>query len=145
MPEVPQEDRIGKVELREGFVHLCWSPGAWIDEDAARAMMIQASEFCAGRRLPLLVEMAGLKGLDHRAGAIFAAEWSFTRTAIVGSSPVDEIIATFYMARHHRVYPTQFFFSLSDARVWLQEHDPADCSEAAQAHPNQAPAGIEDL
>ena len=115
------DDAMSSVELKDGVVYVHWRPGALINQTAAKAAVARSKEICAGKALPALVEFDGLKGMDHGAGDILAKEWPFKQTAIVGSSPVDEVILAFYTARHRPAYPRRFFLSVSDALAWLAE------------------------
>lgn len=44
-----------------------------------------------------------------------------TRAAVVGTTPVDHTLATFYTGRHIPAHPTRFFTSLDEAMAWLGE------------------------
>jgi hypothetical protein len=115
---------IGTIELSGQILCLKWAPGAVVRESDAKALMQRASDLSEGRTLPLLVEMTGMTWIDRRAQEAFASSWPLARAAIVGTSPVDEAIAGFYMARHHPEHPTRFFTSRDEAMAWLTE-DPA--------------------
>jgi hypothetical protein len=67
----------------------------------------------------MLVEMASMKWIDRRATEIFSAPWPLARMALVGASPVDEVIASFYTSRHNHACPTRFFTSMDEAMTWL--------------------------
>lgn len=120
----PPDDPVSSVELKDGVVYVRWRPGALINQTDAQAVIARSNELCAGKALPALVEFDDLKGMDHRAGEILAKEWPFKQTAIVGSSPVDEVILAFYKARHRPAYSRRFFLSVSDALAWLAEPEP---------------------
>lgn len=107
------------VELHDGVVYLRWAPGAMVTAKDARAVMAKVRDLCSGRHRPMLVDMARMEGVEHRAGEIFAAPWPLTRTAIVGTSPVNRVIVSIYLARHSPVCPTRFFSSFADAMAWL--------------------------
>jgi hypothetical protein len=83
--------------------------------------MSRATELSSGRTLPMLVEMAGMTWIDRPAKEVFAAPWPLERMALVGASPVDEVIAGFYMARHTPACRTRFFTSVDKALTWLTE------------------------
>ena len=110
------------IELsREGILHVRWTPGAVVTEAVANALKSRAIELSSGHSLPMLVEMASMKSIDRRATEIFSAPWPLARMALVGTSPVDEVIASFYASRHNHARPTQFFTSMDEAMIWLTE------------------------
>jgi hypothetical protein len=114
----------GTIELSGQILCMTWAPGAVVRESDAKALMQRATALSAGRTLPLLVEMTGMKWIDARAQEAFASSWPLTRAAIVGASPVDEAMVGFYIARHRPQHPTRFFTSREEAMAWLVE-DPA--------------------
>jgi hypothetical protein len=105
----------------EDFLHVRWTPGAVVTETHAEALKSRAAELSSGRTLPMLVEMASMKWIDRSATAIFSAPWPLARMALVGASPVDEVIARFYTSRHNHACPTRFFTSMDDAMTWLMK------------------------
>lgn len=109
----------GTMALTGQVLHLRWAPGSVVKESDAKALMNRAAALSAGRALPLLVDMAGLKWIDRRAQEAFASPWPLARAALVGVSPVDKAIADFYMARHKPAHPTRFFTSRDEAMKWL--------------------------
>ena len=120
-----EEGVTGTIGLEGQMLHLQWAPGAVVTEKDARALMERARTLSAGRVLPMLVEMTGMKWIDQRAQETFARPWPVTRAAIVGTTPVDEAIAGFFVARHKPTHSTRFFTSRDEAIAWLME-DPAD-------------------
>lgn len=115
-----EEDPVATVELCGNFLRLRWSAAGTIDESAARAAIAKINELSAGQALPVLVEVNGTSP-TRQAGDVFATEWPLVRTALVGKSPVDEVIAAFYTARHRPACPTRFFASRTQAKAWLTE------------------------
>ena len=117
-----QESDIVTIDLSpHGYLHVRWTPGAVVTEIEATALKSRAAELSSGRALPMLVEMASMKWIGRRATEIFAAPWPLARMALVGASPVDEVIATFYAARHTPSCQTRFFTSMDEAVTWLTE------------------------
>jgi hypothetical protein len=108
------------VELRGGIVYLRWTGGAVVTEADVRDVMADVSVLCSGRRRPLLVDMHWMEGLGSKARDAFAGSWPLTRVAVVGASPVDDVILVFYLARHRPACPTRFFTSAADAMAWLK-------------------------
>lgn len=124
MEDLGSEGINGTIELSGQILCMTWAPGAVVKETDAKALMQRATALSAGRTLPLLVEMTGMKWIDGRAQEAFASSWPLTRAAIVGASPVDKAIVGFYIARHRPHHPTRFFTSRDEAMAWLVE-DPA--------------------
>lgn len=120
MEPVGRKSDIVTVTLsRQGILHVRWRPGAVVTETEAYALKSRAAELSSGRSLPMLVEMASMKWIDRRATQIFSDPWPLARMALVGTSPVDEVIASFYTSRHHPACPTRFFTSTDEAMTWL--------------------------
>jgi len=117
-----QESTVVTIDLsRHGYLHVRWTPGAVVTATEATAMKSRAVEISSGRALPMLVEMSNLEWVDRRAREIFAAPWPLARMALVGASPVDEVIAIFYASQHDHSCPTRFFTSVDEAVTWLTE------------------------
>jgi hypothetical protein len=117
-----QESCIVTIELScQNVLHVRWTPGSVVTETDAKALKTRAAELSSGRALPMLVEMASMKWIDRRATKMFSEPWPLARMALVGASPVDEVIASFYTSRHNHACPTRFFTSIHEAMTWLKE------------------------
>lgn len=122
MELIGQKSNVVAIELsRQGILHVRWTPGAVVTETEANALKSRAAAISSGRSLPMLVEMASMKWIDRRAAEIFSAPWPLARMALVCTSPVDEVIASFYTSRHNHACPTRFFTSMDEAMTWLTE------------------------
>ena len=110
----------GKLELAVGVLYLRWKQGAYIGIDVARAALEAISTLARGRRLPMLVE---IRGVTHSAAArtLFPDASSISRMALVGSSPVDRVIAMFRLPRLPVGFPIKYFTSTDKAMAWLLE------------------------
>lgn len=116
------------LELRAGVIHLQWEHGRAVSEGTAREVMAQVSALSSRRRQPLLVGAHWMEALGYKARNVFAAGWPLTRVAVIGTSPVDEVIFVFYVARHQPACPTQFFRFEAEAVRWLKT--PARAAES---------------
>ena len=119
--DLQSEGISGTIELSGQILCMSWVPGAVVRKSDAKALMQRATALSAGRTLPLLVEMTGMKWIDGGAQKAFASSWPVTRAAIVGASPVDKAMVGFYIARHRPHHPTRFFTSRDEAMAWLAE------------------------
>lgn len=110
----------GTMELSDGVLHVRWKPGAYIGIDVARAGIAAISALARGDRLPMLVE---IQGVTHSAAArkVFPDPSNISRIAILGSSPVDQMIAMFRLPLLPTGYPVRYFTSRDKAMKWLLE------------------------
>lgn len=108
----------------DGIVYLGWPHGVRVTAIEAREGVAAVEAVCAGGRRPLLVEMAATS-VSREARSIFAQPGSPSRVAILGSSPVDKVIANVVMAVSGLPVPTKFFTVRSEAVTWLRNvpHD----------------------
>lgn len=108
------------VELKaDGVIHLVWKPKVVIEEADSRAAMAAVNEVCSGSEFPMLVDMATTEAVTRAGRAVFSTPCSASRIALLGSSPVDRVLANFFLGVHIPPCPTRFFTSRSDAMSWL--------------------------
>jgi hypothetical protein len=107
------------LELREdGVIHLVWQPRVSLGVADVEAAMAKVNEVSNEAPRPMLVEMTGIGTVSHDARAAFSTPCAASRIALLGSNPVDWMIANF---RDPDSYPcpTRFFTDRSDAMDWL--------------------------
>lgn len=110
----------GSVELREdGLLHLRWQPGAHIQLEDAHAAMAKVNEVCRQEPHPMLVDMAAVGSVSRQARGVWSIPCSASRIALLGKSPVDRVLANFFLGVHVPPCPTRFFTSRSEALDWL--------------------------
>ncbi len=122
----------GTLELSGGVLHLRWKAGAYIGIDVARAALEGISTLGHGARLPMLVE---IQGVTHSAAArkLFPSPSNISRMALLGSSPVDRVIAMFRLPLVSAGFPIRYFTSSDKAMAWLES------SSEEAAEPGEAP------
>ena len=110
----------GTMELSGGILHLRWKQGAYVGIDVAKAALEAISTLGQGARLPMLVE---IQGVTHSAAArkVFPDPSSISRMALLGSSPVDRVIAMFRLPLLPAGFPVRYFTSRDKATEWLLE------------------------
>ena len=114
----------GNVALQaSGIVHLIWMPHARIEAVDARAAMAAVNEVCGGTEYPMLVEMATTETVTREARAVWSSPCAASRIAHLGSSPVDRVVANFFLGIHIPPCPTRFFTSRNEAISWLLQDD----------------------
>jgi hypothetical protein len=92
-----------------------------ITEAAAESAMAKVNEICGTDRRPMLVDMATTAEVSRGARSVFGRPCQASRIALLGSSPVDRVIANFILGVSSLPCPTRFFTSEPDAMTWLME------------------------
>lgn len=85
--------------------------------------MATINEISDGSAYPMLVDMGVTRSVTRQAKSAFQIPCAASRIALLGSSPVDRIIANFTIERQTLPCPTRFFTSRDEALGWLV--DPA--------------------
>lgn len=103
-----------------GLLHVRWLPGFHIKVDDARDVMARVNEACENEQYPMLVDMSAVGSVSREARAVWSIPCSASRIALLGKSPVDRVLANFFLGVHVPPCPTRFFTSRSDAMLWLK-------------------------
>jgi hypothetical protein len=112
----------GTVELRtDGVIHVIWQPQGTIEAADALAAMAAVNEVCRGSEHPMLVDMAMTESVNRDARSIFSTPCAASRIALLGSNPVDRLIANFFLGVHKPACPSRFFTSRNEAMRWLAQ------------------------
>lgn len=104
-----------------GIVELRWPQGCTITEGAAQRAAAAVEVICAGQRRPMLVDMEATASVTREARSVFGRPGSASRIALLGSSPVDKVIANFILGVSSMPVPTRFFTVESKAVAWLRD------------------------
>lgn len=104
----------------EGLLRLTWARGASITEADAEAAMERVNILCGESRNPMLVDMATTADVSRAARAVFGRPCQASRIALLGSSPVDRVIANFFLGVSNMPCPTKFFTAEREALAWLR-------------------------
>jgi hypothetical protein len=104
----------------DGLLRLTWARGASITEADAESAMERVNVLCGESYHPMLVDMATTADVSRPARAVFGRPCQASRIALLGSSPVDRVIANFFLGITKVPCPTKFFTSERDALAWLK-------------------------
>jgi hypothetical protein len=114
----------GTVELRsDGLIHLIWEPKVRIEQEDAKAAMAAVNEIAGDMTYPMLVDMATTESVTRAARSVFSIPCAANRIALLGASPVDRILANFFLGVHIPPCPTRFFTSRTESMTWLQQEN----------------------
>ena len=112
----------GTVDLDNGrYIHLVWNRSVRIEEVDAQEAMAAVNVVADGSEYPMLVDMATTESVSRQARAVFSIPCAASRIALLGSSPVDRVLANFFLSLHVPPCPTRFFTDRDDAMSWLLE------------------------
>lgn len=111
------------LSVEAGVVLLRWAPGIHITGPLATEAMVTVDELNGDHKRPLLVDMTGTANLDRAARMAFGGECQVSRMAIVGSSPVDKVIANFGLRVSTIDIPSRYFTSVPAGLAWLRDHE----------------------
>jgi hypothetical protein len=110
----------GTIELgADRVIHLVWKPRTVIEANDAHAAMARVNEIAAGSEYPMLVDMASTEAVTRQATSFFSFPCAASRIALLGSGPVDRVVANFTLGVHSPPCPTRFFTSRDEAMKWL--------------------------
>ena len=122
MKPITVEGGKGTVELdAEGVLHLVWKPGTVLEADDVHAAIAKVNEIADGAEYPMLIDITNTQTVTRQARSAFSIKCAASQIALLGSSPLNRVVANFAMARRTLPCPTRFFTSRDEAMNWLQQ------------------------
>lgn len=110
----------GTVELDAGgFFHLVWKPGTELAAEDVHAAIQRINELADGAEYPMLIDITNTRSITREAKSVFSTKCAASRIALLGSNPVNRVIANFAMSRRTLPCPTRFFASRDEAMHWI--------------------------
>lgn len=126
MEPIVVEGGKGTVTLgADDVIHLVWKQNAKIEAADAQAAMAAVNRIGNGSEYPMLVDMATTESVSREARSVFSIPCAASRIALLGTSPVDRLLANFFLSVHIPPCPTRFFTSRPEAMTWLLEETAA--------------------
>ncbi|VXC65637.1 SpoIIAA-like [Arthrobacter sp. 9V] len=112
----------GTVDISaEGVLLLVWNPETVLAADDVHAAISKINEVADGVEYPMLIDITHTRAVTRQAKSAFSTKCAASRIALLGSNPVNRVIANFAMARRTLPCPTRFFASRDEAMAWLLE------------------------
>lgn len=96
--------------------------GAEVDVADARENLAATATLTEGRRLPVLVDLRGVRSQSAEARAHFAGPTATAVTqavALLISSPLSRVIGNFFLGFNRPATPARVFTSVGEAEAWL--------------------------
>lgn len=118
--EAPGDSHISSLGFDgDGILCLVWSRDVAIDVVEAQLAMDAVNGICGGRRTHLLINMATTRSVSRGARTVFSQPCDASAIALLGSSPVDRVLANFFLGVNAAPVPTRFFTDRDAAVAWL--------------------------
>ncbi len=108
-----------------GFVRATMHDGATFDLNDARDAIAATWQIAGERRLPVLVDMRGVRAQTREAREYFMSEDAAAKlraVALVAASPIAKVLGNFFIHIGEHKIPTQIFTDRDSAEAWLREH-----------------------
>jgi hypothetical protein len=110
---------IGVRLLDGGIIEVVLPANQEIQGPEARIAGETVRALARGRRMPVLLVLAGVVGVSVEARRVYATSIAASAFALVGRSPVDRVIAHYLLRSRTETIPADFFSSEADAVEWL--------------------------
>jgi hypothetical protein len=99
--------------------------GAHISHAQAVATAIKIRTLAGEKRWPLLMDVTGVASVDRETRTVYSASTTISAYALLGATPVDQVLAHFFLGTESPGHPAAFFVSEADAMEWLREQTDA--------------------
>jgi len=113
---------IGVRMIDGGIIEVLLPANQEIEGPEARIAGDIVRTLAAGRRMPVLLVITGVVGVNMEARQVYSGSIAATAFALVGESPVDRVIAHYLLRSRSETIPAQFFTSESAAVEWLRQY-----------------------
>lgn len=110
---------IGVRLLERGIIEVVLPANQEIQGPEARVAGETVRALAQGRRMPVLLVLAGVVGVSVEARQVYATSIAASAFALVGDSPVDRVIAHYLLRSRSETIPADYFSSVADAVEWL--------------------------
>ncbi|WP_411374156.1 STAS/SEC14 domain-containing protein [Arthrobacter sp. MPF02] len=109
----------GMLELSAGIYRLCWNKGVTVESEDTDRLVAALDALGDGKALPLLIQVGGVT-FTHASRKVSPPASHVSRIALLGSSPVDQVVALFLFRFYKLPCPIKYFTSLRPAMAWLR-------------------------
>ncbi|WP_171027474.1 STAS/SEC14 domain-containing protein [Pseudarthrobacter sp. NamE2] len=112
----------GTLELSDGIYRLRWNQGVTVELEDTERLVAGLDALGDGKPLPLLIQVGGVT-FTYASRKVSPPAAHVSRIALLGSSPVDQVIALFLFRFYQLPCPIKYFTSLRPALAWLRSRD----------------------
>lgn len=108
--------------LRGEVIWIEWVAHTTVTDHEAFSLVDRANALCPDLCPPMLVILNEMVSLSRGALQAFARHLDIAAMALVGPSPVDELLVSYFTEVHAPPYPTRHFLTVEEAHAWLTGH-----------------------
>jgi hypothetical protein len=97
-------------------------PGSEVSLDDARENLETTARLSQGKRLPVMVDLRGVRSQSAEARALLAGPAGTAvsvAVAMIIASPLSRVLGNFYLGFNRPETPTRLFTSQDEAEAWL--------------------------
>ncbi|MFO0751170.1 MAG: STAS/SEC14 domain-containing protein [Myxococcota bacterium] len=109
----------------EGILRVDSKPGTVVTLEDVRDIVAKMVVICAGRRRPILVNLAGAASVSREARTYIAGPDTAriqSAAALLVTSPLARAIGNFFIGLNKSLIPTRLFTAEAAALAWLRGH-----------------------
>lgn len=117
--EVAVRQSVGVVP-DDGITRVVLPAGMHLTEELAMQAAAQVRTLADGRKRPVLLKLSGVASVSREARMVYNKATSVAAYALLGESPVDRVIANFFIGFEPTGCPRRYFTSEPEAIAWLQ-------------------------
>lgn len=119
--EVKTKTGVTWMDEKLGMLRFVYAPGSECSlEDAIENIDVQL-KLAGGKRCPILCDITKCKSISKEARNHYAQNMAFSALALVGGSPIGNIIGNIFLAVYGtKTVPTKLFMAEADAIQWLK-------------------------
>jgi len=116
-------DGVGVLSIDEmGIILVSHVHDAQLTGEQARLLVEGSRALAEGRRVTILVDSTSVRSMSREAREVLSGRestWNPLAVAILVSSQVSRVIASFFIRLGKPAYPVHIFTSTESARTWL--------------------------
>ncbi|ABK03535.1 hypothetical protein JOE40_001095 [Arthrobacter sp. PvP102] len=106
--------------IREGVSRITLRPGARVTEEDGIRTREQLLALTGGARGGVLLDITGVGSVSREAIRVYSSAATVSAFAILGSTPVDRVIAHGLLGLPLPACPSEYFTDEDEALNWLQ-------------------------
>jgi hypothetical protein len=109
-------------ELHGEVIWIEWVSKTTVSDQEAFSLADRADALCPNVCPPMLVMLNEMVSLSRGALRTFSHGLNIAAMALVGPSPVDRLLVSYFTDVHEPPYPTRLFGTVEEAHAWLTGH-----------------------